>query len=101
MLGGGLFSNPGIDISLDNIGSGNAATINDHWEFYLTATSASGISGASDSVTFANKAFSGDGEVTALVESMANMAAGGYLFLLVIPARRLASIEATSLLRSR
>ena len=77
VLGGGLFSRPGIDISLDNIGSGNAATIDDHWEFYLTATSASGIDGASDSVTFANKPLSGDGELTALVESMANMATGG------------------------
>ena len=74
---GGLFRQPGVDISLSNIGSGTAATMNDHWEFYLTATSAAGITGTSDSVTFANKPLSGDGQLTALVESLSGFASNG------------------------
>lgn len=77
VLGGGLLSNPGVDIALNNIGSGANAAMNDHWEFYQTDTSASGMSGTNDSVTFASKTLSGDGEVIAMVESMSDLATNG------------------------
>ena len=77
VLGGGLFRRPGIDISLTNIGTGQAASMDDHWEFYLTSTSASGLAGTADSVTFANKPLAGDGQVIAQVDSMSGMTANG------------------------
>ena len=77
VLGGGLFRQPGVDISLTNIGTGQSASMNDHWEFYLTATSAAGLAGTADNVTFANKALAGDGQLIAQVDSMSGMAANG------------------------
>ena len=77
VLGGGIFRQPGIDISLSNIGSGQSASMNDHWEFYLTSTSAAGLAGTADSVTFANKPLAGDGQIIAQVDSMSGMTANG------------------------
>ncbi|MBK1855709.1 arylsulfatase [Verrucomicrobiaceae bacterium 5K15] len=76
-LANGLWAQPGTDITLSDIGSGTASTMNDHWEFYLTATSASGIDGNSDSVTFAHRAFCGDGYLSAQIESMSDLTADG------------------------
>lgn len=75
VLSTGQYSVPGVDVSLDNIGSGQSSSMDDHWEFYRALTSASGIDGNSDSVTFANKVIDGDGQVTAVVESMSNVTA--------------------------
>ncbi|MBK1855143.1 arylsulfatase [Verrucomicrobiaceae bacterium 5K15] len=77
VLKGGLYQNPSVDITLSNIGPGAAASMNDHWEFYLTQTSAAGLAGSSDSVTLAHKAMVGDGKLIAQVETMSKMAAKG------------------------
>ncbi|MDP0492149.1 MAG: arylsulfatase [Verrucomicrobiota bacterium JB023] len=78
VLGGGLFEAPGgSKVELHDIGSGNGASLNDHWEHYLTETSAAGIGRGEDSVTFAAKSFFGDGSVIAQVESPDNFTSGG------------------------
>ncbi|MGD9417990.1 MAG: arylsulfatase [Verrucomicrobiota bacterium JB025] len=83
VLAGGLFSKPGIDITLSNIGAGTAAAMDDHWEYYVTNTSASGVAGSSDSVTFANKRFFGDGSLIAQVDSMTDMTSAGRAGLMI------------------
>ncbi len=66
---GGLYQRPGSGITLSNIGEGPKATVDDHWEFYLTSTSAAGFGETSDQVTFASKPFVGDSTIIALVEN--------------------------------
>jgi arylsulfatase A-like enzyme len=80
---GKLYSEPSVGITVTNMGSGASSTVDDHWEIVVFDTSATGIGGTADDITFACQPFFGDGEIIAQVDSISNALAAGHAGVMV------------------